>query len=316
MTEKFSVRMNHQERKYVRIYHDFLHNTVLSADEKLVYIALKSYVDFTSDSGEVFPSMATLCRDTSLSENTVRKAIKGLKAKKIIDKKQRGLTKSNLYILSDNSQMWHSETAAELADRAENEAISLSTEEMLAELQRRGVIEIVEKEAQEANSDQNKEKDPVSLTDQSLETEPKHTSVSENTNSSFHAHNTFNRAESQEEYTLDDVKDQIDYDYLKQNHPSDPLIDSITMMLYDRLNTTSDTIRVSGEQKSTAVVKSVLRKVGYSEVLHTIEQYNKITDRINQSESYLFTILYKSPMQQAASFQNYFNRTYFGDSPD
>ena len=50
--ERIVVQLASPERKYVKVYHDFLDNSFLTAEEQIIFITLKSYVDFKEDSGE------------------------------------------------------------------------------------------------------------------------------------------------------------------------------------------------------------------------------------------------------------------------
>ena len=69
-----------------------------TANEKLVYLVL---ADHTNDSGECFPSLATLCAESLLSKPTVLKALKSLEDKGLIVKRRRKLdnggASSNVY---------------------------------------------------------------------------------------------------------------------------------------------------------------------------------------------------------------------------
>lgn len=56
-SETFKVQLSVPERQYVKVYQDFLSSELLSAEEKLVYIALKSFVSYGSDEGKVFLSV-------------------------------------------------------------------------------------------------------------------------------------------------------------------------------------------------------------------------------------------------------------------
>lgn len=309
--ETFEVRSGLPERKFVKVYNDFLGNTVLSAEEKLTFISLKSFVSYGLDNGSARPSMETLCKLTSMSRPRVTRAINSLIKKKVVTRKRMGLTKNNVYTLFDDAKIWQAETSEDMI-----ESVEVAEEQRYIDFLRAKGYKVEKEDSPEDNSDQNKEKDPVPESDQTTETESIPTTVSTASNSSFHAHNTFNRNESQEEYTLKDVKDQINYDYYKKDHPIDDLFDSITLMLYENLNSINDTIRVGAELKAASVVKSVLRKVTYEDVLHTIKKYESVTDKVTKSKGYLFRILYESPMQRNADFQNYFSRTYYGASED
>ena len=136
--ERIEVHAAMPERHYVRVYHDFLRSTNLTAEEKLIYISLKSFVDFAHDEGEVFPSVNTLCQLTSMSRPRVTRTITSLIKKGVVKKERRGLTKSNLYTLYDNPSMWAAGSMEEMQKAAER-IIPYSNEDMIAELKRRGM---------------------------------------------------------------------------------------------------------------------------------------------------------------------------------
>ena len=85
--EKIIVQLDSPERKYVKVYHDFLDNSFLTTEEQMIFIVLKSYVDFKEDSGEAYPSMETICKRTKMSEKRARKNINALIKKGIIKNK-------------------------------------------------------------------------------------------------------------------------------------------------------------------------------------------------------------------------------------
>ncbi len=144
-----TVKLASPERKYVKVYHDFLDNSFLSAEEQMVFIALKSYVDFKEDSGEAFPSISALCKRAKMSKPRTLKAIKNLIEKGIVKKIKIGPTKTNLYTLADYAAMWTCDNVEDVAAAANNQgANSLTPAEHIAELERMGYkVEIKEKKA-------------------------------------------------------------------------------------------------------------------------------------------------------------------------
>ncbi len=150
MTETFKVKMKKPEREFVKVYKDFLRNQVLTAEEKIIYISLKYFVEYGKDEGEVYPSMETLCKLSSLSKPRATRTISSLIKKGVVKKTRRGLNKTNEYTLMDNCLMWASDTEEKLKELASTE-ITFSTEELLEELQRRGAIEIVKEKVPETS---------------------------------------------------------------------------------------------------------------------------------------------------------------------
>lgn len=98
--EKIIVQLTSPERKYVKVYHDFLDNSFLSVEEQMIFIVLKSYVNFKEDSGEIFPSIATLCKRAKMSKPRTIKTIKNLIKKGIIKKSTKRINKNkSLYTI-------------------------------------------------------------------------------------------------------------------------------------------------------------------------------------------------------------------------
>ena len=84
--DRIDVMSSVPVRKFVRVYQDFLYSEILTAEEKMVFIALKSFVDFSQDEDEVFPSMDTICKITGMSRPRATRTINSLVSKGIIKK--------------------------------------------------------------------------------------------------------------------------------------------------------------------------------------------------------------------------------------
>lgn len=288
------IKSASDQRRFTMVYHDFMESKLLDKHEKLVFIAIKRFSD--NETLQAFPSLHTLHEMTGISITWIKKSIDHMKELGVLkverrEDKEKG-HQSNLYTLFDFAEIWKSESSDEVAA-------------VIDEHEEERYIEILKAKGYKIT----KEKSPVPETDQSTETEP-------NENKDFQENNTNNREECQEEYTLEDVKAQIDYDGLKVRHPHEELVDSITLLIYDNLNSISKTIYVGSVPKIPSVVKSVLRKISFFDVEFTIEKYNSVNDKLDKGKGYLFRILYESPMQRPADNRNYFNRTYYGDSED
>ena len=192
--EKIIVQLASPERKYVKVYHDFLDNSFLTTEEQMIFIVLKSYVDFKEDSGEAYPSMETICKRAKMSEKRARKNINALIKKGIAKKVQRGLTKTNLYTLSDYATMWACDNVEDVAAVADNQGVKpLTPAEHIAELERMGYTVQI------------KEKGLVSDSDQTTDTSTM------NYNSSM-GNDSTKRAKSQaERYSMEQIKELFDY---------------------------------------------------------------------------------------------------------
>ena len=287
--EKIIVQLASPERKYVKTYHDFLNNSFLSVEEQMIFIVLKSFIDFKNDNGEVFPSMETICKMAKMGEKRARKNIKSLEKKGIVKKIRRGLSKTNIYTIADYPAMWACDNVEDVIAVTDNQGVKLLTPaEHIAELERMGyTVQIKEK---------GPDNEPTKAHYQAPNLKP------------FNIVNTTtNSGESQdlERYTLDQIKQLFDYDIMIQDNPyRQQDIDSVMNILYTTMNTTKTTIRIAGEDKPSMVVVGKLMKLSYSEIMYAIEKYQEQTERIKNPTSYMLTLLYNSKEQMNLDITN------------
>ena len=281
--ERIEVQLATPERLYTRVYQDFLNTDLLTTEEKIMFIALKSFVDYRRDEDQVYPSMETLCRLTSMSRPRATRTISSLVKKGIVKKVRRGLTKTNLYVIADYAPMWKAADEEELKMYAETN-IPYTTEDLIRELQRRGVMLDKEKEPSTVGAAAGSDELDVFLT-------------TNNCNS----HNE----RSQERYSLENVQDLYNYQVMLSHQQFDKKdIDAAIGILYDVLNTTGSTIRIGKEDKPTMVVIGKLMRLSYEEILYSIKQYNSRTERIGNPRAYLLTILYNAKEQMTLDVTN------------
>ncbi len=295
-SEKITVQLTRPERKYVKVYHDFLHNQLLSVEEKMVFISLKSFIDFSTDtsgaSGEIYPTMETICKMTGLSRPRATRTVKKLEEKKIIKKIRRGLTKSNIYVLSDYATMWACDNVADMAAVADNEGVNpLTPAEHIAELERMGYkVEI-------------KEKRLVSDSRQTAET-----STQLNQFDIDNPTSNFDESQDLERYTLDQIRQLFDYNIMLQNHPEQKQdIDTAMSILHTTMNTTKQTIRVSGQEKPAMVVIGKFMKLDKESIMYAIKKFSEQTDKIKNPIAYMTTILYTAQEQYYLDMKNQVN---------
>lgn len=289
-SENIIVQLASPERKYVKVFHDFLDNSFLTTEEQMIFIVLKSYIDFKEDSGEVYPSMETICKRAKMSEKRARKNINALIKKGIAKKVQRGLTKPNLYTLSDYVTMWDYDNIKDISTVINNNGMkSLTPEEHIAELERMGYkVEIKEK---------------------GLETEPTkaQNQAPQKKYDIYNKQDTTSQIKSQdlERYTLDQIHELFEYDIMVQDCPlRQKEIDSVMSILYTAMNTTKSTIKISGEDKPTMVVIGKLMKLHKESIMYAIKQFSEQTERIKNPTAYMLTILYNAPEQFNLDIQN------------
>lgn len=171
--EKVEVQLAEPERKYVKVYHDFLDNTYLNVGEQMVFIALKSYVNFSNDSDSVYPSLKTICARAKLGEKSVRKHIDTLVKKGIVKKVRRGLTKTNLYTLTDSAKVWACEKVEDvpkiIKEGAGKSLDAASVEECIAKIEaktgKKVILESREQLAQKRKNSGNRARKKNSFND-------------------------------------------------------------------------------------------------------------------------------------------------------
>ncbi len=287
--EKIEIQLSSPERKYVRIYHDFLENSFLTSEEQMIFIVLKSYINFSYDEGEVFPSMETICKRAKLSKPRARRAINDLIKKGIVKKVQRGLTKTNLYILADYSTMWNCENLKDLKTIIENDGkLPLTVEEHITALERMGYkVDIKERELE-------------SKSGQTIDTSTQKKQHLQEQNTTL-----MPKSQDLERYTLEQIKQLFGYEAMIYDNPDEhEHINSVVDILHTTMNTTKATIRISGTDKPTMIVIGKLMKLDNESILYAIRKYKEQTVRIKNPTAYMLTILYTAPEQYKLDIAN------------
>lgn len=289
MSEKIVVQLEKPERYYSRCYHDFIDCTLLSGEEKIIFLALKRFLDVKSDNGNVYTTIETIQEMTSWGNQKVVKYIKSLVKKGVVKKIRQGLNKPNIYTLADYPTMWDCKSVEEMVAVADNHGVKpLTPAEHIAELERMGyTVQIKEKEPTSA---------PSKVTDVSI-------------NKNIYDMNKDNTKQSKsqelERYTMSDIKMLYEYDSLIIQYPAKQTdIDVVFDILYDTLNSTKQMTRVCGEDKPTIMVIGRLMKLQPDDLIYSIDKYHEQTDRIKNVKSYLLTILYNSREQNHLDIMN------------
>ena len=276
------------QRKFTIVYNDFLESDLLDKHEKLIYIAIKRFAD--NDTLKAFPSLKTLHKITGISIRWIKKSIEHMEQLGVISVEHREDDEkghqSNLYTLYDYAEIWN-------VGSSENDVAAVADEiseaKLVAELRARGYTVIKEKEPDK--------------------TEPTKVTVEPSTklNQFDIVNTTINSEKSQEleRYTIDQIRQIFDYDILVNDKPLwQRDIDSVFSILHTALNTTKETIRVSGEDKPTMIVIGKLMKLDYSEIMYCIEKYSEQTERIKNPTAYMLTLLYNAKEQMNLDISN------------
>ena len=296
MSDRMEVRSSVPIRKFVMVHEDFLEADFLSVEEKMVYIVLKSFMAYGQDSDEVYPSMETICRLSSMSRPRATRVINSLIRKGVVKKRRRGVTKSNVYTISDFPAMWQKETSQEERKKLLESEIPYTTGQLVEELIRRGILPNESEKPEDTQPADNK-KGSVSV---AAEPDPdgrlnKNNIVSTTTNDSTHFY----------EYSQEYIYGIYSYDILAKRLSNDKKsLDAVMEILYETLNSHEQTIRIKGDEKSSEVVKSKLLKLDYDDIWYSIIQFKGTKNRIKKPKEYMLSILYGAKEQRILDFEN------------
>lgn len=299
MKKEIIVKIASPERYYTRCYHDFMDCNLLNGEEKIVFLALKRFLDVKLDNGDVFPTIEAIQKMTGWGNQKVVKYIKSLVKKGVVKKIRQGLSKPNIYIIADYPAIWTCNTVEDIAAVIENKGVKpLTPEEHIAELKKMGYeVEV-------------KKRELASTADQSIDT-------STHNKNNLQEQDITTHEESQdaepftidkirvERYTMNQIQQLFNYDTMIHDNPYQRKdIDSVMDILYTTMNTTKKTIKIAGEDKPTTIVISKLLKLHKDSILYAIEQFSKTRERIKKPAAYMLTILYNAPEQFNLDIQN------------
>lgn len=290
--ETFIVQSAIPDRLYVKTYHDFLDSTIINGKEKLIFILLKRYLNFSDDksgvAGTVYPTLDTLSKQSGMTKKTVISIIKKLESKGLIVVKQQGLNRPNIYTIRDFSGIWKAGTDEEV-----KEAIDLYEEEyedskIIERLINKG-YKVIKEKGLESTPTKEQTQAPIN-------------------NSVLNLYNYITDEEKSqvaERYSMEQIKEYFDYNIMVHDNPyKQKSIDMVMNILYDTLNTSKKSIRVSGEDKPAMVVQSKLMKLDMECIMYAIDKYSENTERVKNPISYMLTILYKAQEQYDLDIQN------------
>ena len=284
---------------YFGVSRAFVRCQDLSPYEKLVYLDLISYSN--NETLKAFPSIPTLAKDMSISQNSVRKAIKNLEQKAKLHKRERkwenGGQTSHEYIVLDFPEMWgHSDTRDQEIDNVRYKL-------MIEELENRGLLKEFVKEYGYIHQDIAKE----------LSSAP--TTVTEESPTSSETDNNTEKNKSQEKLHLcnlsieDIIKkynlDALRSDYKDQTEHLDAL-DGVIDILEDLLNTTKSYIWVNKEYKPAEIVIARIKKLEMCHIRHVVDTYCSKKDSVGSFIPFIITSLYNGKV----NYDHWLNEKY------
>lgn len=99
-------------------------------------------------------------------------------------------------------------------------------------------------------------------------------------------------------FTLQDIKQLFDYDIMIHDCPDEKQnIDFVMDILHTAMNTTKETIKIAGTNKTTMAVTRKLMKLNNESILYAIRKYKEQAERIENANTYMLTMLYNVPEQ-------------------
>lgn len=203
MEKRFVVQTSMPERLFVKVYRDFLNSKLLNGKEQIIFIHLKQYINFANDNGtvygEVYPTLSTLAENVKMSEKTIRTVLQSLQKKGVLEIKQQGLNKPNIYKINDSAAMWKAENMEDLKTAVD-------------EIEEERMIKILTAKGYHIS----KEKGLVSNSSQTVDTS---THINK-TNTNKYTTNETKSQPQKERYTLEDIKELFDYSILIKDYPN------------------------------------------------------------------------------------------------
>ena len=115
-----------------------------------------------------------------------------------------------------------------------------------------------------------------------------------------------------EEYPMEFIEHHYDLDEEFVSLYQEKQINTMKDVLYDALNTQKPVIRVMGEDKPAAVVKSRLLKLDRLDIDYAIEQYKKQVTKVRNHKAYMLTVLYQAKAQSDLDISNQVMYDFYG----
>lgn len=109
------------------------------------------------------------------------------------------------------------------------------------------------------------------------------------------------------------IAENIEYAHLKKyQYKNEEMLDEIYEILVEAVTTKKETIRVCGEDKPAAIVKSVLLKLTSSHIDYVITSLRNNVTKATNIEAYILTALYKAPRTISSYYSNLVQNDMYG----
>lgn len=252
--------------------------------ELAVYLYLKKHAD--NITGTCFPSIATLEKETQISEKKIRLILKDLKDKKLITIQNRVLENggktSNVYKLLEFDEIQANPSQPEEQNNKESS-------------QNRKRV------SGKDNADQSESK-------QDTQSKNDITNLQEHDNTKNEASQAENQTEkvaAQTKYSMDELKKQYDYAAMVVEKPEKQAsIDICIDIISTTVNSKKQTIRIQKEEVPREKVTDRFLQLSKEDILWVIGKFEQQPNQINYPKAYLLTLLYDAHNQRVLDRQN------------
>ena len=126
-------------------------------------------------------------------------------------------------------------------------------------------------------------------------------------------HNQYQDQEvMREDYSMEFIEQHYELEPRYVSAVQENSINTVKDVLYDILNTHKPMLRVMGEDKPAAVVKSRLLKLNRCDIDYAIDQYQKQVTKVHNHMAYMLTVLYQAKSQGELDISNRVMYDFYG----
>ena len=115
-----------------------------------------------------------------------------------------------------------------------------------------------------------------------------------------------------EDYSMEFIEQHYELEPRYVSAVQENSINTVKDVLYDILNTHKPMLRVMGEDKPAAVVKSRLLKLNRCDIDYAIDQYQKQVTKVHNHMAYMLTVLYQAKSQGELDISNRVMYDFYG----
>ena len=107
------------------------------------------------------------------------------------------------------------------------------------------------------------------------------------------------------------IKENIDYDILKEKY-TDGMLDELISVMAEAICGKSETVRIGGNEFAREVVKSQLLKITDEHVEYVLDCIKKNTTKIRNIKAYMLTCIYSAPQTISSYYTAEVNHDLYG----